>query len=244
MTEYIYDATFEGFLCCVHAHYYSGKASNILPAEDCLQASLLRTVEIKTDEEKADIVYRAIEQKISPFDLRRVYRIFLSGEKGKEMQLLEYIRLGFIKGKSISSYHGNPTVRNAELLEKKVTMEAHRLNGLIRFSVLEGEVLYARIEPDNNVLELLVPHFADRFKSSPFIIHDLRRKRALIAESGQWYISNFAIEDVECFAETEIEYRQLWKNYFDSIAIKERTNPRCQKNFMPVRYWKHLTEMQ
>lgn len=244
MTEYIYDATFEGFLCCVHAHYYMGKASNIAPAEDCLQTSLLSTVQIKTEEEKAEIVYKAIEQKISPFDLRRVYRIFLSGEKGKEMQLLDYIRLGFIKGKRISSYHGNPVVRNAELLEKKVTIEAHRLNGLIRFSVLDGEILYAKIEPDNNVLELLAPHFADRYKSNPFIIHDLRRKKALVSELGQWYISGFDIEDVGRFGESELEYRRLWKNYFDSIAIRERTNPRCQKTFMPVRYWKHLTEMQ
>jgi probable DNA metabolism protein len=42
----------------------------------------------------------------------------------------------------------------------------------------------------------------------------------------------------------EKEYQDLWKKYFETIAIKERTNPRCQKNFMPVRYWKNLTELR
>ncbi|MBR6500664.1 MAG: DUF4130 domain-containing protein [Firmicutes bacterium] len=27
------------------------------------------------------------------------------------------------------------------------------------------------------------------------------------------------------------------------MAIKERTNPSCQRNFMPKKYWEHLTEM-
>jgi probable DNA metabolism protein len=42
----------------------------------------------------------------------------------------------------------------------------------------------------------------------------------------------------------EEAYRNLWRNYFDSMAIKERTNPRCQRNLMPARYWKNLPEMQ
>ena len=42
----------------------------------------------------------------------------------------------------------------------------------------------------------------------------------------------------------ERQYQKLWKQYFETIAIRERTNPRCQKTLMPVRYWKHLTEMK
>ncbi|HNX60154.1 MAG TPA: DUF4130 domain-containing protein, partial [Spirochaetota bacterium] len=42
----------------------------------------------------------------------------------------------------------------------------------------------------------------------------------------------------------EKEYRAMWRHYYREIAIPERTNPRCQKNFMPVRYWKYLTERQ
>ncbi len=39
-------------------------------------------------------------------------------------------------------------------------------------------------------------------------------------------------------------YQQLWRNYVRYTAITERTNPRKQRQDMPVRYWKYLTEMQ
>ncbi len=243
MTNYMYDATFEGFLCCVHAHYYLGKASNILPSTRCEQISFLDSVEIKTDPEKSEAVYRAIRDKISLYDLRRVYRVFLAEAEQKEMQLLDYIRLGFIKGKSVSSYHGHPIVRNAELLEKKVTQEVCRLKGLVRFSVMEGGILYAKSEPDNDILELLANHFADRYRNDPFIIHDLRREKALVARGGHWYISAFQESTEQRYDAGEIAYRRLWKEYFENIAIKERTNPRCQRMFMPMRYRKHLTEI-
>ena len=135
-------------------------------------------------------------------------------------------------------------MRDAELLEKRVTTEANRFRELLRFSVLKNDILYSEIEPDNNILELLGPHYSDRYKNDPFIIHDVKRSRALIAAGGRWYISEFTKENLPEYHEDESSFRSLWKNYFETIAIKERTNQRCQKNFMPVRYWKHLTEMK
>jgi len=245
MAEYLYDGTFEGFLCSVYAHYYNEKATSIAVKGDMTQIAFFdEPYEIKTDGKKAEIVYHAIENKLSTFDLRRTYRIFLAEVQGKEMVLLNYLRFGFIKGPSVSSYHGFSIVRAAELLEKKVTMESNRFRELLRFSVLENDILYAEIEPDNNILELLGPHYSDRYKNNPFIIHDIKRDRALIAAGGKWYISAFTKDNLPGYHTDEFDFRRLWKNYFEKIAIKERTNPRCQKNFMPVRYWKHLTEMQ
>ena len=114
----------------------------------------------------------------------------------------------------------------------------------VRFSVMENDVLYAEIEPDNDVLELIAGHFRDRFRNDPFIIRDLKRGKAIVAYGGHWYISGFTDDYVPEQSSEEQEYRNLWKNYFDNIAIKERKNPRCQRSFMPLRYWKHLTEVQ
>jgi hypothetical protein len=36
----------------------------------------------------------------------------------------------------------------------------------------------------------------------------------------------------------------LWRSYYDTIAIRERLNPKKQRQDMPVKYWKYLTEMQ
>lgn len=39
-------------------------------------------------------------------------------------------------------------------------------------------------------------------------------------------------------------FQDLWRAYVKSTAIMERLNPRKQRQDMPVRYWKYLTEMQ
>ena len=39
-------------------------------------------------------------------------------------------------------------------------------------------------------------------------------------------------------------YQQLWRSYYDAIAIRERLNPRKRRQDMPLRYWKYLTEMK
>ena len=241
--DYLYDDTFEGFLTCVYWHYYEEKATGIFP-KDSYQSSMLQNFkEIETDWDKAGKVYDAIYNKISPMDLQRTYRVFLSSVDQKETKMLNYIRLGFKEGSKVSLLHGNPITFDMQQAEKKVTIEVHRLYGLIRFSVLEGNLLYAPIEPDHDILELIADHFSDRYKNDPFIIHDKRRDKALIAKDGKWYLSEFYEDQVPTLSADEKKYRALWKKYFETIAIKERTNPRCQKTLMPVRYWKYLIEI-
>jgi len=243
MADYLYDGTFEGFLCCVYAHYYNEKATGIFQKEHYVPNLINKAYEVQTDATKAVKVYDAIEGKISKHDIKRVYRVFLSSIEDKEVKLLDYIVLGFKHGSKIRLLHGKSPVFDVQQIERKVSFEVHRLLGLIRFSVLQGDILYAPIEPDHDVCELLAEHFCDRFKNDPFIIHDKKRSKALIARNGDFYISEFTSFDLPAFSDDENEYQKLWKNYFEVIAIKERTNPRCQKNFMPIRYWKNLTEM-
>jgi len=252
MVDYLYDGTFEGFLTCIYVHYYEEKASGIYRKED-YQASLLSGCRsIETDEKKASRVYEAIAEKISTEDLRRIYRVFLSSDAEKENKLLRYIRLGFKAGSGISLLHSNPIVFDVQRCEYKVNIEMHRIKGLARFAALKNgaaeengqEILYCRIEPDHDILEIIADHFADRLKNDPFIIHDKIRGKAVFAQGGSWYISNFTDKDLPLLGEREREYRDLWKKYFETIAIQERINPSCQKRFMPVRYWKNLTEVR
>ncbi|MDF2655972.1 MAG: metabolism protein [Bacillota bacterium] len=252
MLDYLYDGSFEGFLTCIYEHYYNEKASGIYRV-DAYQASLLSTCcTVITEETKATKVYEAIEHKISREDLKRVYRVFLSSADEKENKLLQYIRLGFQKGSAISLLHSNSVVFEVQQIEKKVTIEMHRLKGLVRFSALVKplgestgrEILYSKVEPDHDVLEIIADHFADRLKSDPFIIHDKIRGKAVFAQEGSWYIADFSDADLPALGEVERDYRDLWKRYFETIAIQERINPACQKRMMPVRYWKNLTEFR
>ena len=251
MVDYLYDGTFEGFLTCVHAHYYEEKASGIY-RKDNYQASFLNGCRfVETDGEKAERVYEAIQTKISREDLRRIYRVFLSSDEEKENKLLRYIRLGFKEGSGISLLHSNPVVFEVQKCEYKVSVETHRIKGLARFSALKNsaaggnvqEILYCCFEPDHDILEIIADHFADRLKNDPFIIHDKKRNKAVFSQSGGWYISDFTEKELPAFGVGEREYRDLWKKYFETIAIQERINPSCQKRYMPVRYWKNLTEL-
>lgn len=241
--DYLYDGTFDGLLTCVHHHYYTEKASGIF-VKDEYQPSLINgSMEVETDENKANVVYEAIQKKISTYDLRRIYMAYLSTVKDKEMKILRYVVKGFKVGAAISMMHGDPVVFDLQSIEKKINNEKHKMLQFVRFSVMKDKTLHATIEPDHDVIELLANHFVDRYKNDPFIIHDVKRSKALIAYLGDWYITEFNEVDIPELSADENEYRRLWKNYFDNIAIKERTNPKCQRNFMPMKYRKHLTEM-
>ncbi|MBR6645996.1 MAG: TIGR03915 family putative DNA repair protein, partial [Clostridia bacterium] len=227
----------------VYFHYYHDKANNIFERSNYQPNLMVSCYEVYTDLSMADKVYKAIEKKISPYDLQRIYKVFRSNAPNREILLLNYIRFGFKVGSKLSLLHGNAYVSPVEKLERAFSTEIHRMIELLRFSVLEGNILYAVFEPDHDVLEFLWKHFTDRFKHESFIIHDKKRGKALLYHDEDWYISEFSDELLLSYAKEEDHYRKLWKQYFDSIAIKERTNPRCQRNFMPARYWKHLTEM-
>lgn len=250
--DYLYDGTYEGLLCCVYAHYYVEKATGIF-REGEYQTNMFGNVyRVKTNEDQAHRVYEAIGTKLGEFTLRRSYLAYLSCFSDKEMRLLRYLVLGFRTGQGFNNLHGHPDVFGVQEMEKRIYNERHRYFGILRFSVISAhgnstgeplrQVLYAAIEPDNDLLELLVEHFLDRYRSDPFIIHDVGREKAVFADDGQWYVAPLSAGITTELAQGEEFYRAMWKRYFDAIAIRERTNPRCQKNFMPMKYWDHLTE--
>ena len=252
--NFLYDGTFEGYLTCVYEHYYKEKADDISSVDEFQESILVQSETVETDSQKSDRVYNAIVSKISSYDLMRIYKTLGSIVSDREMKCLRYLELGFKIGSKIQLLHGNPIVFDVEEADKKVAREIHRLHGLIRFSVVkpagslrpeeqQQEILYTKIEPDNDIVEFLVHHFKDRYRNNPFIIHDEKRGKAVVYGAGKWYVTDFSDTSILEYTDNENEYQRLWKMYFDTMAIKERINPRCQKNFMPVRYWKNLTEI-
>jgi len=247
--NYLYDHSFEGFLTCVFHHWYTEKAGGIFPDGDYQLDICSYAMTVEAEADKAARVYEAIEKKLSKWDAQRVYLAFCSSEPEKEMKILRYISLGFKRGPKIRLLHGDPIVQAIEAIERRVRLEVHRLCGLVRFSEVQDAgsgnlLLYAKLEPDNDVLEFLAPHFSDRYKSDPFIIHDLGREKALFAFGREWKVAPLAADAMLVKTEREQECVALWKQYFETMATKERINPKCQRQFMPARYWKHLPEIQ
>lgn len=79
---------------------------------------------------------------------------------------------------SVKKAFNLPEVIDFNNLLYKVTGEIHRLKGLLRFMESSGGVFYAPYSPDNDITEILMLHFTERFKSERFVIHDVKRKIA------------------------------------------------------------------
>jgi probable DNA metabolism protein len=134
-----------------------------------------------------------------------------------------------------------PTVMEMLDIRSKVTKEIDRQKGFLRFMENSEGVLYAPYSPDNDITDLLAPHFAERFKNQRFVIHDIKRKIAGMYDGINLVM--FEAENAEIYlSEYEKTFENLWKQYYNSVNISSRPHEKQMKGYMPVRYWKFLPE--
>ncbi len=240
-----FDGTFDGFLSVV---YYCVK-ERVRPVTICreneTQMMLGCSVEnVTTESYHADTVRHTLCDKMGYDGFKRVYYVFLCNVKDNFMSAFKYVLYGLKYGKKTSSYLSEPDIYRAYELERKVYYEADRMKGFVRFSVMEGGVEYAPMEPDHDILALLMPHFADRLKNIPFVIHDVGRQKAGVYMKGSWFITDAEGLSPPDISKDEVQFRKLWKNFYNSICINERRNPKLQTQMMPKKYRRHITEFQ
>ncbi|MDO0825612.1 TIGR03915 family putative DNA repair protein [Desulfosporosinus nitroreducens] len=238
---YAYDGSFEGLMCCVFESYQRKEIPSVIRPPSA-QETLFDTAKwIETDEHKADRVYNSIPMKISSQAQELVKLGFLTCDPHKEVLIFRFLRLGFKHGGKVMMMLTDDTVCSLQKAVRHLTSECHKFKGFVRFSVF-GEVLVAVIEPKNYVLPLLSPHFCDRYRNERFMIYDKTHGMALIFQSQKAeliFVEELTLPDVDS---AELEYRRLWKQFYKTIAIEGRNNPRCQMTFMPKRYWSQMTE--
>lgn len=239
---YTYDGSFDGLLCCIYAHYYEGPAMAIYEKDKFQPQLFEEVIFIEVEEAKAKKVYDAIHKKLSSETYWDIYRTFLSNEEMKDIYVLRYLITAFKMGSKIDLLHAHKDTLPVRRISRQVGFEKHRFLGLLRFEEVE-EVLYAKFEPDHNVLVLLGEHFSDRLANERFVIHDVKRGQAIISNFGKWGIVPFDLPEYEV-SETEKMFQELWKGYFKSIAIEARKNLNLQQNYVPLKYRKHILEFQ
>lgn len=245
MLVYIYDGSFEGLLTAIYEAYYRRETPQRFLTDENLQLSLVDSyVHIATDTVKSDKVYRSIIEKISREALENAYHVFLSNEEERGTIIYEYLKLGWKLGSRVDLCLSDDRVLKVHKIARRIKLEVHRMMGFVRFKAVEGCIYYARIEPDNNILELLAPHFAERFSGHAWIIHDIKRNIAAVYDTKDWVVARDVEEVFPKVTGDELAYRALWKEFFRTAAIQSRINPRLQRRLMPARYWKHITEME
>ena len=179
----------------------------------------------------------------NPDILKVMYYVFLSDQANKEL-IIFYFYLNFLKySNKVLNMRNLNCVAKTLKIAKYVSSEAHKLKGFLRFEELDNKVLYAKIEPTNNVISLLTEHFKKRLAGEYWLIHDTKRNLISVYDKKDYYLiadCNLKIN----LQKKDQEYEELWCTFYDTIGIKERKNNRCRLNFMPKKYWKNIIEMR
>ncbi len=240
---YVYDGTFMGLLCCVFESFQSHETPSDVIAQEAWQPALFDTKMIATDLEKATRVENWIYTKLSAKARTVFQQAYLAVFAQKELHLLQYMQLCHTHGSKAPDMLQNPSVLALNKALVTLGRESEKWLGLLRFSDYNG-VLVAIIDPTSYVLPMLQSHFCDRYSTERFFIFDETHKVGLVSEYGAGKLVE--IEDFTLPETTEDErmFQALWKQFFKTIAIKERTNPKLQQHFVPNRYRTHLTELQ
>ena len=239
---YQYDGSFDGLLCCIFESYTQKENPTAIVCGEDSEWSLFDTRVIVTEGAHAERVGRSL-RKISRDVLPLLRRVHLTCLPDKELAIYRFVAKLYREGAPyltrLSDDAYQPLLRAAHHLSSEVEL----LRGFIRFSDYGG-VLGAEISPKNRVLPLLRGHFAERCHDEAFFIYDHTHHEALLYAAGRSHI--VPLDDFEAAppGAEELAYRQLWRRFYDTVAIRERENPKLRINHMPKRYWKHMTEFQ
>lgn len=249
MLTIYYDSTFDGFLSVVFEIYRQRlDVGSICPnrsADGIPEDMFLQPFRVETSEESARRLKRAIVNEAGEDVLLTLDAAYRSEEPGIEMKIFAYLKRLF-SGVD-KKFARNPT--SAEMLPLfkiagSVRREVGGMIGMVRFSKTSDGTYFSEIEPKYDILEFMVGHFRGRFANERWAIYDSKRKFGVYYDGHS--ASEVFIPNLEAVtAETPPDIiTQLWKEYYDAIAIKERFNPRLLRRCLPVRYWKHLPERQ
>lgn len=198
--------------------------------------------------EQAEKVAKTIREKMTEDALIWVHRSSLHRNPDRADWIFRFIQMGLKYGKEVLKMLHHPAVYELFTMNRYVWNEAHLLTGFVRFKKLPDGLFYGTIGPENDSLEIVAGHFADRLSGEKWILYDEKRKKAAFhSPDGRWAIldqmDTAEMDRLGEQAEADI-FEDMWNVFFKSIAIEARTNPRCQRNFLPLRYRKYMTEFQ
>jgi probable DNA metabolism protein len=245
MGKYRYDGSFEGYLSAVSRCLADGvEAAEFLhDSSSEIGLFLEMAADVVTDKDAADVFMERFVATVSAEAFITLRYAFHSEHPCRERLLWQYVRLGLQAGRRVDSMLADKRVNSVERLARTVVREVHKYMGFVRFREVEEGFLYARIEPEADIIRFLAPHFVQRVGDRPWMIHDLRRSRAAVYDLRTWcLLRDIVLTDSPCFTDAEHQYAALWRRYFQRLAIEARHNPELQQKHVPMRNRKHMVE--
>lgn len=248
-TVFTCERTLGAMLSCIYDAWASGLGhQNIrLEYEPIDQLNLFDSyIHVDEDEGKIDSVIAAIHHRISPGFYQTIAYSAGAYEADTLDTIYRVLILAFAYGPSVLEMYQYKDITRFLEISRRYGSEAHSFREFCRFTLVNGNVYIAHIEPKSHVLLPVAEYFADRMPSEHWIIIDDVHKEAVVHPMNtQYYLKTLTSEEFELIKDTDNNtdaFTNMWKTYFDNIAIKERTNRRCQLNHFPEWKRKHVTE--
>jgi len=237
-TLYLCEATPYGLFSALYRAWQVGGIHDIVARPPRQIDALTTVLPVATSVADAEEMLELFRRRMGSVAIRQMTLCWLSELPGCGSDILSYAALGMQVSRKITGMEAHPAVRTLHAKARRVNNEVHRLMGLLRFRRCP-EGYCAEIEPDHNLLPLLAPQFIPRMGRCRWAIHDAKRGLWAVFDDNRLYYTE-AVPAFAVYCDDPAE--DLWRTYYDTVAIEGRFNPACQKNFMPKRYWKHLVE--
>lgn len=261
MLGFYYDKTFEGLLCAVFDAFKLKKMPEcLLTADDVVPLLLSESHQVEYRNSKYERVYTALQKKLSPIALNQLLFTWLSELPESDLIIFRYICKVFKSNRSIETDFGDPDVLAIHDIAKKVNKEKHHIQQFVRFNSIQNpandideKIYFAVIEPIYNALPLTTRFFKDRYADQKWAIYDEKRQygyfynlekleQISLNEDDHLIVDNKINQDY--LTDDEKRFQTMWYRYCNALTIKERINPKLQRQNMPKRFWHHLPEMQ
>lgn len=247
MNTYLFDGSFEGLLTSIFEWFERKPGEIRLQTELMYQpAAFSNALTIQSNREKADRVWHGLQQRLDKQWLRKLYCSYLSELPAAYNHIFQFLCYFFQSEVGAEKNYGNQHVLAIAKYAKSVEREKHRMEAFIRFKETKDGIFYCAIDPDFNVLPLIVKHFKDRYADQQWMIYDLNRKYGLYYNLTTVEEVNMSFNKLETSAAMmdpkEALYATLWKDYFKSTNIVSRKNTKLHLQHVPKRYWRYLTE--
>lgn len=242
MNSYRHDGTPEGFLSALLQARADDASEPELSATGRAAPDLFaHPIDVTSDPRRARALLDELADQHGPEVPRRLMYLYYSESAQAGARALAYLRLREEWGPQVDQHLTHPVIRDVLQRCRQVGAEIHRLKGLLRFSEIEPPALHALMEPDFNILLPVAFYFRRRLGGQPWLITDVKRKRAAHWDGHQ--LSFLDIELEECRARSSDEMARLWRTFYRSVAIPDRRNEALRRQHMPERYWKYLSEI-
>ncbi len=251
MVVFRYDKTFDGLLTTVFDAYSRRTFPEKLLAEGEPEPLFVTEMHrVITDPDKSGRVWKVLEEKLSKDVCGMLMHVWLSELPESDALLFRYMRKAIDSVRSIATNYSDDDVLSVQKIARKVGRERHHLMQFVRFQKAADGVYFAPVSPLYNALPLTLNYFTDRFADQKWLLYDVKRRYGFyydLKEATEVTLDNDGHLlggklDNDLMAKDEQLFQDMWRSYFKALTIKERLNPKLQRQHMPRRFWKFLPE--